>query len=119
MVGLTKQQKANRRNAEKSKGTHPKGVDWHKNKVKAMNTPTKNYPIFIRMLKMALFFVGVHSLNHKDLHKSHTGYIIYFGSSPIHAKSKKQTVVCDNSSYAELIAMHMMNYHIQQSVFSI
>jgi len=43
----------------------------------------------------------------KDLHKSHTGYIIYFGSSPIHAKSKKQTVVCDSSSYAELIAMHM------------
>jgi len=41
-----------------------------------------------------------------DSHKSHTGYIIYYGSSPIHAKSKKQTVVCDSSSYAELIAMH-------------
>ena len=46
---------------------------------------------------------GIHI---NDLHKSHTGYIIYYGSSPIHAKSLKQSTVCDSSSYAELIAMH-------------
>ena len=46
------------------------------------------------------------AVHNNDLHKSHTGYIIYYGSSPIHAKSKKQTMVCDSSSYAELIDMH-------------
>ena len=46
---------------------------------------------------------GVHI---NDLHKSHTGYIIYYGNSPIHAKSIKQANVCDSSSYAELVAMH-------------
>ena len=57
------------------------------------------------------------------LHKSHTGYIIYYGNSPIHAKSIKQTNVCDSSSYAELVAMHasmhMMNHPRRLSVLLI
>ena len=46
---------------------------------------------------------GVHE---NDLHKSHTGYIIYIGGSPAHATSIKQNIVCDSSSYAELVALH-------------
>ncbi len=46
---------------------------------------------------------GIHT---NDLHNSHTGYLIYYGFSQIHAKSLNQSTVCDSSSYAELMAMH-------------
>ena len=49
---------------------------------------------------------SAYAVHINDHHKSHTGYIIYYGDSPIHAKSVKQTNVCDSSSYAELVAMH-------------